>query len=63
MGAPLGVAARCLTTSAKEMRLARTSCSISVMALTATRAALRGTLNQGLYLGLGLGEGEEGSQG
>ena len=51
---PGAVAASILTTSVNDSRLAR-ACWVSAwMTASATRAALRGTPNQGAYAGLGL---------
>jgi hypothetical protein len=57
-----------LTTSGNDTLLARACCASMLITHTATRADLRGTLNQGAYLGLGLrcvgrGEGVDGKGG
>jgi hypothetical protein len=49
-----GSSASLLTTSANDSLLARVSLASILITDTATRADLRGTLNQGAYLGLGL---------
>jgi hypothetical protein len=56
MNLPLswGSSARRLTTSANDSLLARLSLASMLITATDTRAAFRGTLNQGVYLGLGL---------
>lgn len=56
MNSPLsaGSSARRLTTSPNDTLLARDSLASMPITATATRADLRGTLNQGAYLGLGL---------